>query len=144
MVLLKDVARLGRKGDIKDVPSGHATNFLIPRGLAIPGTKATIVRRSNEIEKIATYKAEVAEQYVKQIKALADRVITIEAPANDQGHLFSGIKHTDIMNALKKEDFSLPESVIILPHPIKEVGEHEIPLHYEKVDGVCHVVIVKK
>lgn len=127
VILLKDVPRLGQKYDIKDVSNGYGRNYLIPRGLAEISTKKAI-------EKISSLKAmhegerKLREDLLlKNIDNLNGVTIIIKEKANEKGHLFAGVHKEEIVPAIKEQThLDIDDEHMVLEHPIKEVGEHEI------------------
>ncbi len=127
IILLKDVSKIGRKYDVKDVASGYALNFLIPQGSAKIATKESL-------KKIEALKAELdAERKIqedllaKNLHEIDGKEVTIKAKANDKGHLFAALHSTDVAAALKASlgsDISV--GAIELEHNIKTVGEQMI------------------
>jgi large subunit ribosomal protein L9 len=144
VILIKDVARLGRRLEVKEVPAGHAQNFLIPRKLAIPATPENMKRLSAEITKHDADKAESEKTFHEALTQLATRTVVYTTEANNQGHLFKGVNAHDIAEKLRGEGFSVTEEDIELPHPIKSVGVHDVSLVRGKEKGVCKLEIVKK
>lgn len=126
VILQKDVARIGRKNEIKEVPDGHALNFLIPRKLAVPATPENVKRITETKGKLAAHKAGMDALVLETIETLSTMPFTMKVEANKEGHLFKGIKASDIAEAVTKERGALPEAALSLPHPIKEVGAHTI------------------
>ncbi len=144
VILIKDVARLGRKSEIKEVPSGHAVNFLIPRKLAIPATPENLKRVTEVVKKYVEQKQSDLESFKEALNGLRDRTIIYTTDANEKGSLFKGINADDIAAALSKEGFIIHKNHIVLDHPIKEIGIHEIILKNSGVSGVCRLEVVKK
>lgn len=133
VILLKDVPKIGRKHEIRNVADGYAVNFLIPQKWAESATPA----RTADIEKMkARRSAEEAMQgdlLEKNFETLADVRIVLEMPANEQGYLFKGLHADDIIAAVQKEkNILLDSSHIVLPEPIKQTGEHTISLESGK------------
>lgn len=127
IILLKDVPKIGRKYETKEIKDGYALNFLIPRGLAVSATESE-AKRIN-IEKMREDKERKVHEdlLLKNITDLNGVSITVKEKANEKGHLFAGL-HAE---AIAKEIFEqtrleIEPSFIELKHPIKEVGEHEI------------------
>jgi len=127
VILLKDIPKLGKRFDIKEVNSGHALNFLIPRGMVVTGTPEALKRV--ELDK----KAEVGERklhedlLIKNIASLEQVVLKVIGKANTKGHLFAGLHREEIAVELAKQShIQIDSSSIVLEHPIKEVGEHII------------------
>ncbi len=127
IILLKDVKKIGKKYEIKDVADGHALNMLIPNGMAIPATTGNVnmieVKKKGDVLANAKTEAEL-EKALTEIKGIN---IEIKGKVSDKGHLFAGVHKEQIVEEIKKEKgINLSADMIILEHPIKEVGEHEI------------------
>ena len=127
VILLKDVPKLGRKYDVKDVSDGHAQNFLIPRGLVAPATENAVKKIAEQKEKDGAEKKIQAELLREQLGALKGVTIKIAGKANDKGHLFAGIgKETLIGEIFKQTHLNLDQESIILDKPLKELGQHKV------------------
>jgi len=144
VILLRDVAKVGRKGEVCEVPSGHAINLLIPRKLAVPATTENISRHKAETARRAQDQAQTADSFQKALDALKEKTITYTAGANAQGHLFKGIRAADIAGRLTEEGYPISEQAIVLEHPIKDLGTHTIPLKQGGIEGVCTLEVVKQ
>lgn len=144
VILIKDVARLGRKSEIKEVPSGHAVNFLIPRKMAIPATPENLKRVTEVVKKHVEKSKNDLESFKEALKGLSDRTVVYVTDANEKGSLFKGINADDIAGTLEKEGFIIHKNHIMLDHPLKEVGIHEVVLRHSGVSGVCRLEVVKK
>lgn len=127
ILLLKDVPKVGRKYEVKEVADGFARNSLFPRKLAEPATRETEARIT-KLKQSAAQAGEVAQDLlVKNLEALDGKTVTIRAKANEKGHLFQGIHKGEILNAIKKElGLNIREEALVLEKAIKEVGDKEI------------------
>ncbi len=144
VILLKDVARLGRKSEIKEVPNGHATNFLIPRGLAIIATPDSLRRVEEVVKKHAEHKQHDLDVFKTALTNLEGKTIVYATEANEKGSLFKGVSSDDIARQLKSEHIEITKEQITLAHPLKTTGIHEIPVAYGGLTGVCRLEIIKK
>jgi len=145
VILIKDVARLGRKSEVKDVPDGHALNFLIPKKFAVIATPEQIRRVTEEAKKHGEQHEHAIKEFTQICESLKGKVVQYPVEANDQGHLFKGVNAEDIAKHLKaSEGIALDASTVHLAHPIKDLGTHAVPLSYKDVQGVCTLEIVKK
>lgn len=145
VILIKDVARLGRKSEVKDVPDGHALNFLIPRKLAVIATPEQLRRVSEEARQHDAQKDALHEAFKTACATLAEKQISYKVEANEKGNLFKGISIDDIITHLQTtEGIILSKQSVQLAHPIKELGTHEIPISFAGLSGVCTLVVVKK
>jgi large subunit ribosomal protein L9 len=129
VILLKDVPKLGRKYDVKDVSDGHALNFLMPRGLVVPATDAAVKKLEQQKEQDGAEKKIQAELLLKSLGALKEATIHISGLANDKGHLFAGItKEILLSKILKQTHLNLDPETVILDKPLKELGEHKVTI----------------
>lgn len=127
VILLQDVARIGRKGEVKNVSDGYAGNFLLPKKLAQVATPNAIAS-AEKLKKQTQQDKEVQKNILdKNIAGLKDLKVEIKAKANEKGHLFS-IIHPDEISGILKEKYHLdiPSKIIEISKPIKETGEHII------------------
>jgi large subunit ribosomal protein L9 len=127
VILLKDVKKIGKKYEIKDVADGHALNMLIPGKMALPATTGNVkmieVKRSADMNDVAKTEAEL-QKVLAEIKGI---VVEMKGKVNDKGHLFAGIHKNEITEAVRKQkNIHLSADHVILEKPIKEVGEHAI------------------
>lgn len=123
VVLLKDVKNTGRAGSVIECASGHALNFLIPRGLAKPATDANVKQAEMLAKQAITRKELDAKLIEERIAALAEEKVQIVKKANEKGHLYDAVGVSEIASAAQ-----LPEEAIQLEKPIKETGEFQIPI----------------
>ncbi len=144
VILLRDVAKVGRKGEVCEVPSGHAINLLIPRKLAIPATAENMSRHKAETARRAQDQAQTADSFQTALVALTEKTVIYTAGANAQGHLFKGIHASDIAGRLAEEGYPISEQAIVLAHPIKDLGTYMIPLKQGGIEGMCTLEVVKQ
>lgn len=143
VIFLKDVAKVARKYDIKNVSDGHALNFLIPRGLAK-------IADSDSVKKIEGLKKELeAERVVqenlliKSLNALEGKEVEYKQKANDKGHLFGSIHQEQLAELISKSlGMVINPSYITLDKPIKEVGVHEVEVKVNNKSAKLKFVVV--
>lgn len=127
VLLRQDISGVGRRGDIVSVSSGHARNFLLPRGLAIAATdgavvQATSMRRARDLREAAD--RESAQAIVAE---LAKRAIQVQAKAGSEGRLFGSVTATDIAQAVSAQaGITLDRKSIEIASPIRTVGDHSV------------------
>lgn len=129
VIFLKDVPRVGKKNDIKEVNDGYATNFLFPRKLAEMATQKNIdelERRKKEIK----IERDIQETLlIKNLEEIKGKTVTILGKANEKGSLFSAIHKKEIVDAMKTEHhIDIAEDFLILEKPLKEIGEFDIEI----------------
>lgn len=127
VLLRQDISGVGRRGDIVSVSSGHARNFLLPRGLAIAATdgavvQATSMRRARDLREAAD--RESAQAIVAE---LAKRTIQVQAKAGSEGRLFGSVTATDIAQVVSAQaGITLDRKSIEIASPIRTVGDHNV------------------
>ncbi len=142
VVLLKDVAGVGIKNDVKNVSDGYALNLLIPKKLAVAGTPSTIAHAERLKSEQAMERKVQEDLLFKNLSSIEGVKIEMSGKANDKGHLFASIHVEAIVAELKKQKGidMLPE-FLQLSKPIKEVGEHKIPVSVQGKTGGFTLVI---
>jgi large subunit ribosomal protein L9 len=129
VILLQDIARTGRKHEVKEVPDGHAHNYLIPRKLALSATPQNLKYHSEHRARMEAQTTKAAAAFAKVLEDVRTAPVVMTVPANEQGNLFKGLRATDIASAIAAATgVTIPASAIELRQPIKEVGEHFVPL----------------
>lgn len=132
VILLQDVAGVGRKGDIKNVSDGYAGNFLLPKKLAQIATLNALVvaeKWKKQTEQDREIQKNILE---KNINGLKELKVEIKAKANEKGHLFSIIHQDEISKILKeKYHLDIPPKIIEIPKPIKDLGSHTIKAKHQ-------------
>jgi large subunit ribosomal protein L9 len=144
VILLRDVAKLGKRFSIIDTPDGYALNKLIPQGLAQPATPENVKRveaRAKGVAEHAHHDAEALKAVMSQLET-SPLVLTMEA--NAQGHLFKAVKAADLVEAAKALGLTLPEPAIRIPEPIKSIGEHTVQIAQGAVKGTITIAVNAK
>ncbi len=142
VLFLKDVPRIGKKYEIKEVSDGYANNFLLPKKYVEIATKDT----EKKVEKFRKSEAELKKideaLLQKNLKDLAETVITLTEKANEQGHLFAAIHKEELSAKLKElSGLDIPAEYIAIDKPVKDVGEHEIPVVIGEKKGKFKLII---
>lgn len=129
VIFLQDVQRVGKRHDVKEISDGYVVNFLLPRKLAVVATPKAIAELETRKKEIAIEREVQENLLVKNLEAIKDKTITIKVKADEKGHLFSKIHKKEIVEAMKEQNHAdIGEEFIVLEKPIKELGEHEIPI----------------
>lgn len=142
VILTKDVKGMGRAHAEVVVSDGYALNFLIPKKLAVPATKVALkeaeVRRTQAMQRSAVDAALLTQS----IEALAEAHVTITVKANEKGHLYDAVGEPEILAATKEQaKVELPEGVIKLERPFKEVGTFDVPVSSAETFGKFSITI---
>lgn len=143
VILNQDVKHLGEEGDIKDVATGYARNYLFPRNLAVPCndmTKAFFDGKRAEIEARKDSKRSAASSLREKLEATT---VTLVMPAGANGKLYGAVTNQTVMDELNKLGFEIERKRIELPGlTFKSVGKYTVTVHlYEQATAVVHVVV---
>jgi len=127
VVLLQDVPRLGVAGEVKDVASGYARNFLLPRGLAEFATPAAM-KRVEEIREAEEKRQALLETEMVSLSQTVEGVeITLKAKVGAQERLYGAVTSGDIAEELKRvTGQDIDKRKIELEEPIRQLGEYEV------------------
>jgi large subunit ribosomal protein L9 len=129
VILLKDVDKVGLRGEVVDVARGYARNFLLPRKLAEPATPARVA----ELEKVQTHRAKHEAQTFEQAQDISQRLgqteLRFDVKAGETGVLFGSVTATDVADSLwERHKIRVDRRRIELAEPIKRIGRYEIPI----------------
>ncbi len=128
VILLSDVASLGKAGETVNVAPGYARNYLLPKQLAGPVTAATLKR----LEKLRKEREELARLALAEAKAKADKLkgaqVTIRAKTVDGETLYGSVKVADIVEALAGQGIDVDRTQVLLEDDIKVVGQFDVPV----------------
>lgn len=145
IILLKDIAKVGKKYDIKDVADGFALNMLIPRGQAQIATSQAIKNVETLKATDLTEKKVQGELLVKSLETLKNLTLKLQEKASDKGHLFAGItKERLAEEILKVARINIDPESIKLEKPLKEVGEHTVVVEAHGKKAEFKVIIESK
>ena len=129
LLLIQSVEHLGKQGDVVEVKRGYAVNYLMPQGLA---TVATDHHR-RMVEKHKAKLMEIQATRLAGLRALADTLsrqsVTIEANANEEGHLYGSVGAAEIVSALKRNSVTVTPDQVRLQGPLKELGLYTVKIH---------------
>ena len=145
VILLEDVKKLGKKGDLVDVSDGYARNFLFPRNLAKEATEGSLKQLKQVKDAIAKKKQKELEQAKELAKVLSNTTVTLKVKAGEQGKLFGSVTSKDISEALKKQyNIEVDRRKIELQEPIKSLGSYKVDIKLApEVDAKLSVKIVE-
>ena len=141
VLLLKDVYKLGRAGDIKKVAAGFGRNFLIPQGFAVLATPGAL-KQVDQIRKRAAERRTVLNNELGGIAALLEKLtLSFPSKAGETGKLYGSITHQMIVDAINKKLGTTIDRRQIEVQPIRNLGEHFAKIRLT-VDLVPEVKII--
>lgn len=142
VILIKDVKDVGRAHEEIEASDGYALNFLIPKKLAIAATAVAKKEAETRRKQVTDRTTLDATLLAQNIASLADARIVIRVKANEKGHLYDAVGESEIMLAAKEQaHIDLPEGVIKLEKPIKELGTFDIPVSAGETFGKFSITI---
>lgn len=131
-ILLRDVDELGERGAVVDVSKGYLRNYLVPRGLAAPATKASIAAARDRAAARERARARLAEASRELAELLGRTVLTIPRQAGEDGRLFGSVTNQDVADAIREaRGVEVDRRKIGLDEPIKQTGTYLLELELE-------------
>ena len=145
VVLIKNVEKLGKEGDIIEVKDGYARNFLIPTGVALRATKGSF----HEIEEMKKRKVKSEEKGKKEAIVLKEKIeeisITLTTEVKEGEEIYGSISEPQILRALKEEGFELDKGKLSLDGPIKKLGVYNLKVKlHPAVEANLRIWVMKK
>ena len=130
LLLQRNIEKLGNAGDLVEVSSGYARNYLLPHGLAMVPSEVNL-------KKVEQLRAAAKQQDLRLLREFQDRAqtldgleVSLKARANELGHLFGSVGPADVSVALQEMGFDVPDQKVSLDGHIKEIGEYEIQVKF--------------
>ncbi|MBN1688851.1 MAG: 50S ribosomal protein L9 [Candidatus Omnitrophica bacterium] len=145
VILLKDIDKVGRKGDVVRVRDGYARNFLFPRTLALASTRANRQFVEEQRERSAKKRAKEknqAEEFAGKLKSLK---LKIDAKAGEKGKLFGSVTAQDVVEALGRQGYQFTKKQIELREAIHALGTYAVNIEiYPQVKATINVEVVQQ
>ena len=140
VILVKDVAPLGKVGDVVRVTPGYARNYLIPKNLALAAT----AENKKQLETIKKREAKNKEKDTLDAQALKEKIeavsVTIKKNAGEEDKLFGSVTSQDIADALSGFGIQVDKRKITLDEHIKRIGDYDVPIKLQ-ADVVAHIKV---
>jgi large subunit ribosomal protein L9 len=145
LVLTEDVPNLGQQGDLVEVKAGYGRNYLLPHGLAT-------VPSEHNLRLLERYKLRVKaarEARIADLRVMAEQIqrltVTIEANANEEGHLYGSVGAAEVAKALKSQNLNIEPEMVKMEGPIRECALYAVKLQlgYE-IETEVKVLVVKQ
>ena len=144
VILLRDVAKIGRRAAVIEVPDGYALNQLIPKKWAEPATPANMKKILSAKASASMNDQQQGDTFLAAVEALQATPLTIiAAQANEQGHLFKAVHEADIIAIAKERGIVILSAQLELPTSIKSLGKHDIRLKRGGVVKDCIIEVIK-
>ncbi|HRY62975.1 MAG TPA: 50S ribosomal protein L9 [Candidatus Paceibacterota bacterium] len=144
IILLKDVPKIGRRYEIKEVSDGYARNFLLKNGLGEIATDAIVRKMDEEKKKTEADKKNREAKVNEKIASISKEPIVIESKANEDGHLFAGIKKEEVLKLITDRGAEIKPEELEMNKPIKEIGPHEVSVKISGKTAKIKIEVIKK
>lgn len=144
VILLQDVAKIGRRHEVVEVPNGYAMNQLIPSKKAEPATPANMKKISKVHAQMAASASNMEAVFTAAKDALAAEALEIPAEMNEQEHLFQAVNDTDVVAAAEAKGIAITSGMVGFPEVIKSAGEHTVTLQHGAHSAPFTISVIKK
>jgi large subunit ribosomal protein L9 len=132
IILLQSVRGLGNPGEIVNVKSGYARNYLIPNDMAIYATKSTIAQTEHKIEKSKELEIKRVSELEKVCQKLNKVTLKFELQTSEEDKLFGSVTPQMVSDQLLDNGFKIEKKDIEIPELIKSVGNHYVDIYLHK------------
>jgi len=145
VILSQDVEKLGKIGDVVNVKSGFARNFLFPQKKACVATPDSLkkieqVKAKQKVEQERLKK--VAEEFAKKLSGIS---CTVNVEVNDLDKLYGAVSESDIIAVLKEEGHEIDKKMLVIDKPLEELGIYEVGIRvHPEVVAKIKVWVTKK
>jgi len=141
VVFTQNVAKIGKRGEVKDVKEGFAMNYLFPLGLAVKYSEANKNKYQAGVVAQAKVKAKQMSDTNKIAHKLRSLMLVFTEKADDKGTFFAGVTRDKIALELQKYQIVIKAKHIQLAEPIKHAGDFKVAV--EVGSGVVSEVSIK-
>ena len=144
VIFIKDLRGQGKKGEIKEVKTGYAQNYLIKNGYAVAKTKENLQILDNNKKKKAAEDAankKAAEELKEKLKK---EVLEFKVKTGEGDKVFGSISLKQIKEELNKKGYKIEKSMINYENPIQSLGFHNVELDlYPSIKGIIKIHVIK-
>jgi large subunit ribosomal protein L9 len=130
LLLNESIKHVGKVGDVVEVSSGYARNFLLPKGLAVEPTPNNVKKIEARRKEIERQERERLDQLAALLKQLEGIEVTLERKANEQGHLFGSVSATDIAKSLQAQGFNVNPDDVNLPGKLDRIDTYTVRIRF--------------
>lgn len=145
VILLDNVEKVGKTGDVVNVREGFGRNFLFPRKLAVVCSDSNLGVLGAQQKRREQKEKKLHEEVQKLAKRIQEISCTIKVQAGTDGKLFGAVTNQDVQVALKQEGIDVDKRLIDLVEPIKKLGVFHVPVRlHADVEAQLKLWIVQK
>ena len=144
VILKEDVQNLGQQGDVVEVKSGYARNYLMPQKLAILFTKQQ-KKSIEETQRVEERKLEREKGQLESVlKQVEDLSLSLKMQSEEDSKLFGSVTKLDIVKLLEENGITIDKKYVDLSSPIKTLGEHKVNIMFTKEMSASFTLTVEK
>jgi large subunit ribosomal protein L9 len=144
VILKEDVQNLGQQGDVVEVKSGYARNYLMPQKLAILYTKQQ-KKSIDEAQRVEERKLEREKDQLESVlKQVEDLSLSLKMQSEEDSKLFGSVTKLDIVKLLEENGITIDKKYVDLSSPIKTLGEHKVNIMFTKEMSASFTLTVEK
>mgnify|MGYP001357483518 FL=1 len=144
VILKEDVQNLGQQGDVVEVKSGYARNYLMPQKLAILFTKQQ-KKSIDEAQRVEERKLEREKDQLESVlKQVEDLNLSLKMQSEEDSKLFGSVTKLDIVKLLEENGITIDKKYVDLSSPIKTLGEHKVNIMFTKEMSASFTLTVEK
>lgn len=145
VILLEDVKKQGKEGEVIDVSPGYAKNYLFRQGLAKKATQSNLEKRKHRRKAAKEREREQRKAAKEKRETLEELIVELKAKAGENGKLFGSITKKKILNQLKEDHgISLDKTDLLMDDNIKTLGTHNVEVKlYKDITGTLKVKVTE-
>ena len=144
VILKEDVQNLGQQGDVVEVKSGYARNYLMPQKLAILFTKQQ-KKSIEEAQRVEERKLEREKDQLESVlKQVEDLSLSLKMQSEEDSKLFGSVTKLDIVKLLEENGITIDKKYVDLSSPIKTLGEHKVNIAFTKELSASFILTIEK
>ena len=141
VILLKDVAKAGRKDEVREVSGGYARNFLLPQRLAEPATDTTLAALAAKKSVAAREKTKEYEKHKAAVEKLKGLVLHLKIKVGEKGRAFGSVTAQKIADEMTRRGIHAQRDWVLLDEPIKTTGERVVPVKFPH-EILAHINVI--
>lgn len=141
VILLKDVRKLGKKDEVKEVSDGYARNYLIKNGLAVQYTAGSSKVLEKQQEARAEHENELKKEAEKIKETLQNTPVEFSLSAGKEGHVFGSVSTKNIVAALQKKGIQVDKRKILLESPISSLGTTRVKVDLYRNQVIGEIIV---
>ncbi len=141
IILLKDVRKVGKKDEVKEVSDGYARNFLIKNGYAVAYTEGSKKVLNRQMEEKQKREDELKEEALEIKKLLEDTPVEFYLNTGKEGQVFGSVSSKNIVSELAKKDIKIEKRKILLEQPIASLGTTRVKVDLYKNQVIGEIIV---